>query len=154
MKREKYSYENSAIRVCLDGKGEAGIFGSMHSPFWKEEKCFQDIVTIFMNIEELMDDRGFPEPMYKSRTFKKTQRIGEESHGTIYRTQEALSKEHGHVETMLVYVTSRKHTSIQGHVVTLSTGKIQKYKSELQLLRIIEEQFVVQKKIENRMIEM
>lgn len=142
MGKQNSTYENAAIRICLDGKDKFGIYGTVHSPYWDEKKSFRDTVQMLLHIEALVQGRAYPKPMFNMRTF-----VGAESgvqgiDGNVYRTKEQLSKEYGTAETLLVYVTKRRYAGLQGHVLKLSSGKIYKYESELQLLQIMEEQIV------------
>ena len=69
MKKEKYSYEHTAIRICLDEKSNNTISGSIHSPFCKDPIVFQDVVAFFIGLEQIVEERGFPEPVFKHRSF-------------------------------------------------------------------------------------
>lgn len=139
----KKSYEDTAIRVCLDGKGSNCFQGSIHSTFWKEKRTFSDVTTFLLLIEQLTDERGFPEPMFRYRSLFPSSVVKEQKLlAQPVRGIEEIENQYGETETLRLYVTSRKHAGIQGHVVVLKTGNLYKFSSELELIHVIEEKIL------------
>ena len=146
MKKEKYSNEHTAIRICLDKKSNNTISGSIHSPFCKDPIVFQDVVTFFIGLEQIVEERGFPEPVFKHRSFSNIKKdTSKKEVGKIVRSMEEIEQEYGKCETLQFYVTGRKYAGLQGHFVCLSSGIVYKYKSELELLHLLEENILNEK---------
>lgn len=149
MKAEKQGYEQSAIRICLE-QGEMGdVCGSLHTVFRKEKTVFNNAVTLIMELEEILEERGFPNATCSRRTFKglgrRNQKVSEPS---LLRSMEQIKKEYGTVATLLLYVTSRNHAGIQGRIVSVGDGTIYEYGSELEMLAVCEK-IIKQTEIEN-----
>lgn len=142
MNIEKKSYECAAIRVCVDIYEAFCIRGKIHSPFWEKGIAFHDVASFLIALENLSEDRGFPDPMFKHRSFQslhKNEDRNEEA--KVVRSVEQIEKEYGEKETMRLFITGRRNAGIQGYFVCLSTGNIYKYSSELQLLQRMEQVF-------------
>ncbi len=137
---EKKSYEYTAIRVCVDAYGAFTMRGRIYSPFSEKEISFQDVATFLVVLENLVEDRGFPDAMFKHRKFQSLQEtVDRKEEAKIVRTIEDIEKEHGEKDTFRLFITGRRNAGIQGHFVCLSTGNVYRYSSELQLLQCIEE---------------
>lgn len=140
MSIEKRSYEYTAIRICVDVYGASCIQGSIHSPFSEKEIPFQDVTTLLVVLENLAEDRGFPDPMYKHRKFPSLEKKeSRREQAKVVRSMEDIEKKHGKKDTMRLFITGRRNAGLQGHFVCLSTGNVYKYSSELQLLQYMEQ---------------
>lgn len=140
MNIEKKSYEYAAIRVCVDDYETSSIRGKVHSPFWEKGIEFQDVTSFLIALENLAEDRGFPDPMYKHRKFKSlSKKESRKEEAKVVRSIEQIEKEYGEKDTMRLFITGRRNAGIQGYFVCLSTGNVYKYSSELQLLQCMEQ---------------
>lgn len=137
---EKKSYEYTEIRICVDSYGATWIQGKIHSPFSEKEIAFQDVTTLLVVLENLAEDRGFPDPMYKHRKFPSLEKKeGRKGEAKVVRSIEEMEKKYGEKDTMRLFITGRRNAGIQGHFVCLSTGNVYQYSSELQLLQYMEQ---------------
>ena len=154
MVTQKKTYQHSAIRVCIDATEEYGIKGSLHSPYVKEGIVFQDINTFLGALDQICEDRGFPEEMFRHRSFGVTKKKKEHRQRAMEPTRniEEIEKEMGQIATIRLYITSRKYASLQGHFVLLGNGTIQKFSSELQLLQLLKENVLQQEEQRRRLI--
>ena len=57
---------------------------------------------------------------------------------------EEIEKEVGQMATICLYITARMNASLQGHMVFLGNGIVQKFSSELQLLHVLHENVLQQ----------
>lgn len=146
MVTQKKSYEHSAIRVCIDAIEEDGVRGRLHSPYVKEAIAFEDINTFLIAVDQICEDRGFPEAMFRHRSFgllKKKKECRQKA-TEVVRSIEEIEKEMGQMATLRLYITSRMNASLQGHMVFLGNGTVQKFSSELQLLHVLHENVLQQ----------
>lgn len=93
-------------------------------------------------METIFDERGYPEPFQRKRSFikKGVIRISPEDRlrkQAIMREKRAVPQNNGKLATLLVYVMSRRDNSWQGRVEWVDDGEISVFNSELEFLRII-----------------
>lgn len=140
--REKQ--RNTVIRICIDGKEEENIFGTIHTSYKKEGIHFYDIVGLLTEIDKITDERKFPNKMFNRRYLdKKIARTShlhnvEDKEPDCVRNISELNQEYGKLVTVNLYVNSRKNTSLQGYMIFADTGRLEKYESELELIEVIE----------------
>lgn len=145
---ENYSYKNAAVRVCFDNKFDEEFCGRIFTPYREEETEFHNVVTLMLELEAISEERGFPSATCINRRFKqkrtkqnkKTSKKPKEQE-KIFHTMEKFSQEYGQKDTLLVYVTSRMHAGLQGHVACIKDEVNIPFESELDFIRVCEERF-------------
>lgn len=129
-----------AFRICVDSYGASCIQGKIYSPFSEKGILFQDVTMLLVALENLAEDRGFPDPMYKHRKFPSLEKKdSRKERAKVVRNIDEIEKKHGKKDTMRLFITGRRNAGIQGHFVCLSTGNVYKYSSELQFLQYMEQ---------------
>lgn len=152
MGKIKKSYEQAAIRVCIDYAEGQDIQGQLHSAYDEAPIIFNNVAELLVALEDISEHRGFPEAVFRMRRFaslfgknKKRQKKEEIS---VLRSSEELEKMMGKKETFRLYVTGRRNAGLQGHFVCVGTGNVYQYTSELELLSQMED-IILTKKGEN-----
>lgn len=139
MKKKQYSYKHTLLQICFDEKSSTIISGRIYSPFCSKPILFSDIVTFLLGIEQVLEERGFPEPVVKYRSFFKSKTESEKKEiGIVVHSVEEVVEKQGKQDTLQLYVTGRNHAGIQGRFTCLSTGEKCEYRSELELLDLLE----------------
>lgn len=140
---QTYAYSNAGMRICLDSRDGKEFSGSILTPYRKEKTEFYNVVSLLVELEAILEERGFPDASCIRRSFySKKENVSALSSGQeipVYHTMEELNRECGRIETLLVYVTGRKNAGIQGQVVFESDGTRHDYRSELELIKICDE---------------
>lgn len=139
MSKMDYAFGKAAIGVCIEKTEQGTFYGTVHTPYHKENDVFHDVVELLLLLDTISEERGFPHAMYRNRSLKKNG-LPEEStkEGKLWRTNEQMKRSYEKTATFLVYVTGRKYGSLQGRIVCQGTGKVIAYQSELELMHLIE----------------
>lgn len=150
MSEMDYVYGKAAIGISIEKIDKDGFLGTVHTPYHKEDNIFHDVVELLLLLDEISEERGFPNAMYKNRTLKEkvVSRKNAEC-GKLWRTKEQMDKSYEKAVTYMLYITSRKHGSLQGHFICFGTGSIIKYQSELELVYLMEKHWQDATKKEN-----
>lgn len=133
----------------MNGKSEIGLSiekidnntfcGTVHTPYHKEDDIFHDVVELLLLLDKISEERGFPNTMYKKRSLvKKVVSEKNVQQSNLCRTNDQMSEFYKKTATFMLYITSRKHGSLQGHLICQGTGNTIKYQSELELVQLIE----------------
>lgn len=143
LRMENYSYKNAAVRVCFDNKYGEEFCGSIFTPYREKKTEFHNVVTLLMELDAISEERGFPNASCICRSFKQKKsnllREADIKQERLFHTMEEINQEYGKTETFLVYVTSRMHANIQGHVVCVSDETVIPFESEIEFTKICEE---------------
>ena len=145
-----YVYGKAAIGICIEKIDKDVFWGTVHTPYHKEDNIFHDVVELLLLLDEISEERGFPNAMYKNRTLK--EKVASKKNvecGRLLRTKEQMDKSYEEEVTYILYITSRKHGSLQGHMICLGTGSMIKYQSELELVYLMEKHWQDATKKEN-----
>ncbi|MBD5088676.1 MAG: hypothetical protein HDT30_07685 [Clostridiales bacterium] len=150
MSEMDYVYGKAAIGICIEKIDKDVFWGTVHTPYHKEDNIFHDVVELLLLLDEISEERGFPNAMYKNRTLK--EKVASKKNvecGRLLRTKEQMDKSYEEEVTYILYITSRKHGSLQGHMICLGTGSMIKYQSELELVYLMEKHWQDATKKEN-----
>ena len=142
MSAGKYSYKNAAIRICVDVLQEGRIEGSIHTPYCVEKIQFRDVMTLFMELDHIADERSFPNAMFERRSFFRKRKNEKQEFVDEVRKLSNIDAEYGKVETIQIFLTSRRFASVQGRMFFMGTNKLKNFTSELEMIKLIEENSV------------
>lgn len=131
--------EKSEIGLSIE-KIDNNIFcGTVHTPYHKEDDIFHDVVELLLLLDKISEERGFPNTMYKKRSLvKKVVSSKNPQLSKPCRTSDQMNESYKKTATFMLYITSRKHGSLQGYMICQGTGNVVKYHSELELVQFIE----------------
>lgn len=147
--------EKSEIGLSIE-KIDNNIFcGTVHTPYHKEDDIFHDVVELLLLLDKISEKRGFPNTMYKKRSLvKKVVSSKNPQLSKPCRTSDQMNESYKKTATFMLYITSRKHGSLQGYMICQGTGNVVKYHSELELVQLIEKHWKDGTKRENMGIVM
>ncbi len=147
-----YYYPSTAIRVCVDDINGSQISGRAYCAQIEKTFHFGDIVELVLEMENIFDERGYPDAFQIKRSFI------QKEHETIPFDQKLekhkqmrqkcnIPQNMGETATFLVYVMSRRNSSWQGRVEWLNDGEITSFDSALQFLRLADSKLVRHEKL-------
>lgn len=136
-----------AIKICVDVVKDDIIFsGRISAKEIGESVEFCDMHNLLLGIEKILNNECYPDAGKSLRHFKKSGKKSKknvEQIGTkIEKTDHKTSFENyarGKIATMILYVTQRSYATWQGRVYSIETGKVMKFKSELDFLKNVED---------------
>lgn len=139
MSKMDYAYGKAAIGICIEKVENEDFSGTVQSPYHKENIIFGGVVELLLLLDEISEERGFPNAMYKNRSLKKKAVSKKDIiQRKLLHTEWQMNKSCEATATFILYITGRKYGSLQGHIICLDTGKVVKYQSELELVCLME----------------
>lgn len=141
MARAEYLYGKTAIGIYIKRMDCEKVLGSILTPYCEENIEFHDMIQLMLLLDDISEKRGYPSSMYKRRTFFEKEQENKNEKGKLYRTREQMNKLYKNKANAIIYITSRKYATMQGHIVCPASGKIVKFQSELELICKLEEHY-------------
>ena len=136
MKMESY-YPLNSFRLCIDEMDENICRGRIFVPLSKEMLVFNDLTSMFLEVDKIYDYNNYPRSYQQKRTFaSNVTKVNDEKVRAQYKVDEILEKE-GNLITFDIVVTSRQHSNWQGIVKDKKGNIVFRYKSELELIDFI-----------------
>ena len=137
-KKENRIYPINGVRICVDRKGGT-LAGRAYSRMTEAEIKFKSSSQLLLKVDYLFDECGYPQRFMDARSFRKNE-------VTASRFQvpesvvpdEKILKQEGVCCTVDVIVQSRRKAGWQGIVCQMDGRMIDKFESELELLKILE----------------
>lgn len=130
----------STICVCIDQVTACDYAGNIWHQYAETSFEFRNVVDLIKIMEQLFDTWDFPQESTKKRFF-----IGKEKAQVTDRNRGVQGKNMGHLEdkkgnegTFMVRVMYRQNSSWQGEVIWVEQKKRQRFRSALELLRLID----------------
>ena len=127
------------VNICIDRReGEAAYAGRMYCRYKKDEILFQNECHLLKIMDTFMDQIGFPQASVKMRSYRKKEESPEKIPVTVSDGEE-IFRQRGILATFFIYVQYRQHATWQGEAAWVEKGQIRKFRSDLELLRLLDE---------------
>ena len=142
-----YYYPSTAIRVCVDEINGTRVSGRAYCAQIDDVFNFRDIDELVLGMEDMFDERGYPDAFQKKRRFVKTpenivpleKKLLKQA---AMRAKCDIPQNMGKRVTILVYVMSRRNSSWQGRIEWIDEGGITSFNSALEFMRLIDAKLV------------
>lgn len=144
MTEKGYTYKNAVIRLCLDRVGpKMTVDAKLYSLHKKEGVPFHDFPTLLMEVEKILDIRGFPSACCQLRefTYSEQKNFWKEK-APIYYSIEEFNRKRGEIATYYLYITSRKNVTWKGYIVSSYNGEVKNFDSELELMQLWKSEWI------------
>jgi len=125
------------VCVCIDGDNDNDGWGRIYHCYSKEGERFSNSHQLIQIFENLMDCINYPQSSVQYRSFKESKREGRYK-GKPIMGKEELLKNKGERGTFVVHVMYRQNATWQGEVVWTEKGEVRKFRSALELLKLID----------------
>ena len=136
-KKENRMYPINGIRICFDHEGET-LAGRAYSKMTEAEIKFESSSQMLLEVDRLFDQCGYPQRFMEARSFQK--KAETTSHykapKSVVSDEEILEKK-GKYFTVDVIVQSRRKAGWQGIVCQPDGRMIDRFESELELLKLL-----------------
>lgn len=144
-----FEHTSAALRVCVDQMEGGRISGRVVSRRLTRPIRFDDVGSLLLQIEAVLDVQKFPQAFQRTRTFQPRQAPGEEAPAAAQTAPAAPSlaegmpeaeveAAHGAVSTFLLFVFTRQNTTWQGVLDWLDGSPRVRYSSVLELLKLVD----------------
>lgn len=141
MDRKEYSFHTqAAICLCIDRVHMRNFEGELWHQYAEPSVCFKDIVDLLKKMENLYDSWNFPQETTKKRLFRNKEGIAKKNGAGKAQEREMsrLEGKKGNEGTFMVHVMYRQNSTWQGEIVWVEQKKKQKFRSALELIRLID----------------
>lgn len=140
MSEQKYLGCLNAFVLCVDGFDEYYIDGRIHHLFDKSPIEIHSYLDMFLKAEAFFNSIGCPRASQSDRDFDgKTKTYIANRELIKMNKDDEILEEHGELGTFIVRVQHRQHSSWQGRVTWLDEDKTVYFRSELELMKLIDE---------------
>ena len=126
------------VNICVDRREGEARSGRLYCRYTKEEIPFQNECHLLKIMDAFMDRIGYPQASVKMRSYKKKEEPSSEIPGTVSDGEE-IFQQRGTLATFFIYVQYRQHATWQGEAVWVEKGEIRKFRSDLELLKLVDE---------------
>jgi hypothetical protein len=142
----KISCNDLIVRICIDKKDKGQISGRAYCRFTAEPFVFTDAVNLILQLEHLFDEVNFPRAFKKTRKFPENKpvysdesTVGGKLHVSTHDKADSrdMDRFNGNAGTFLLMVTSRQNATWQGYIDWLNGSAPQKFRTVLELLKMI-----------------
>lgn len=125
--------------ICIDGEiGHEG-WGKIYHCYSKDGQSFSNIHQLIKLMDDLMDHLKYPQSSMKLRTFKDNNvKYEGELIGEQVMDKNDVLKNRGEKGTFVVHVMYRQNATWQGEVVWTEKGEVRKFRSALELMKLID----------------
>jgi len=135
-----YSYIAGVMRVCVDIIENGQMLGQVFTTCLEHPLAFSDAGNMVVQVERLLDMRGFPHAYNKTRSFFAADR----AHGKLERVPAELSgvdlsEKSGSLITFELHILTRQNATWQGKADWLDNSPPVSFKSALELLLLIDD---------------
>lgn len=127
--------------ICVDG-AENGVRYRLYHCYAAEPVCFSEVGELLLRADGIFDETRYPQASTESRTFGRKQE--EKTPRTAAReriklmSENEVTNQRGDKATFVVHVQYRQNATWQGSVVWAEKNKTQRFRSALELLKLID----------------
>lgn len=139
MSDQKYLGCINGMVLCVDEADSYNIKGRIFHLYQKDPLVFQSYNEMFFKSEKFFNDLGCPRANQSDRDFngKVISNFALKGMDKMKKDEEIL-EEHGELGTFIIRVQHRQHSSWQGRVTWLDENKTVYFRSELELMKLID----------------
>ena len=135
-------YNESALRVCVDGVDGDKLWGRVFSMRLSAPIPFGDLGDFVMKMDQVMDEQNFPQSFQRKREFKAGKK--KRGLGQVFKalegeplTADVVNAAKGQLATFTVRVLTRQNASWQGHIIWDGEAGVIDFSSELDMVQIV-----------------
>lgn len=141
IRKDLYIVQNS-VRVCVDKRDGTGFFGSIYHRCLKKPQQFCDINEMVIKIDSVFNMLKYPEAATEYRIFGKKKITQQENSKAeeAKRMAEHMEEKNvtGKKATFIVQIQYRQNSTWQGQVVWSEKNEKKKFRSALELIKLID----------------
>lgn len=127
--------------VCIDRIENDDIAGRIYHCFRKEQLCFQSLLELVFQLENEMNDMGYPQETTENRYFQgqapKLEKTNQKEWKIAMKESE-IKVHKGSKATFVIEVTHRENATWQGNVCWVEGNQKLNFRSALELIRLMD----------------
>jgi hypothetical protein len=142
----RLNYNSAKLRVCVDNADGGVVSGRVFSQRLRDVLVFQDLSSLVLQLDSLMDEQNYPQAFQRKRTFASAKRSAkktagadtrEEEDARPYMDEETVARAAGEKATFVLQILSRQNTNWQGFVEFPDGKGKREFESELHFLTMV-----------------
>ena len=137
---------STRVQVSVISSDDCEISGYLYSPFYERYFRFSNALELLVRMNEMFDDLKFPQSSVEYRSFRnKRNRLdsGERDESLV---SEVIQNENVQAK-FVVHVQFRQNATWQGTIEWVEENKTQRFRSALEMLKLMEEALSTGKEI-------
>ena len=137
---------STRVQVSVISSDDCEIAGYLYSPFYERYFRFSNALELLVRMNEMFDDLKFPQSSVEYRSFRnKRNRLdsGERDESLV---SEVIQNENVQAK-FVVHVQFRQNATWQGTIEWVEENKTQRFRSALEMLKLMEEALSTGKEI-------
>ena len=137
---------STRVQVSVISSDDCEIAGYIYSPFYERYFRFSNALELLVRMNEMFDDLKFPQSSVEYRSFRnKRNRLdsGERDESLV---SEVIQNENVQAK-FVVHVQFRQNATWQGTIEWVEENKTQRFRSALEMLKLMEEALSTGKEI-------
>ena len=140
MATTKIDHQNGAIRICVDRLEGNRAGGRVLSQRLTAPMAFSDLGSLLLQLESLLERQNFPQAFQRMRSF--TKETPEYPAGLLPEgamAAEAVTAARGETATFVLRVLTRQNATWQGVLEWLEGEQRNSFSSDLEFLKLLEQ---------------
>ena len=140
MATTKIDHQNGAIRICVDRMEGNRAGGRVLSQRLTAPMVFSDLGSLLLQLESLLERQNFPQAFQRMRSF--TKETPEYPAGLLPEgamAAEAVTAARGETATFVLRVLTRQNATWQGVLEWLEGERRDRFSSDLEFLKLLEQ---------------
>lgn len=125
----------SRFKILVNETNNYNISGMLYNEYYELTMGFHGIREFFASLDQFFDFVNFPQASHEHRTFGIIRNKRKEVPKTMKK--EKLTAETGDKATFTVHVQFRQNASWQGTIQWIEGDKTQRFRSELEMLKLM-----------------
>lgn len=134
-------FQDAAMYLCIDKYGPAkNLSGRIYNSFYENKIDFMGIEEFVIKTEDCINQIGYPGNSYQLRIFynSKLRKKRRGIDGKKYYNKEEIENKRGKLGSFIIFINDRKDATWKGKIKSLDKGNNFYFRSELELIGIIE----------------
>lgn len=129
---------STKVHIFVDSSEHCEIAGYLYSPFYERYSKFSNALELLVQMSEMFDDLKFPQSSVEYRSFYNKRSQIDSGEGVESFMSEAIQKENVQAK-FVIHVQFRQNATWQGTIEWLEENKTQRFRSTLEMLKLMEE---------------
>ena len=127
------------VCVCVDTVSDYTQIGRIYHKYNTEPEKFNTLSQLLSIMDQLFDRIGYPQNFTAERNFEQEKEIRRSAEKEMQKMDaEKMLENKGEMATFVVHVQYRQHATWQGEVVWADQNKKCRFRSALELLKLID----------------
>ncbi len=134
----KFLQMPGTILVCVDEHMGKNILGRIYHPGGEPPVQFNEIGSLLIEIDRILDELHYPESSTTGRSFQKNGKKDKKPKERAAMQKKQMTLKKGEKGTFVVQVQYRQHSTWQGKVLWAEKNETKQFRSALELLKLID----------------